>query len=209
MKLYGIPLSGHTHRVELFLNLLQLPHEYVMVDLANGEHKQAAFLAKNAFGEIPVLEDGDVTLADSNAILVYLASRYDVSGLWLPRDAVAAAQVQRWLSIAAGKIAGGPATARLVNVFGAARNLVAAQTMATQLFGVMEQELQQRSWLAGEHPTIADVACYSYIAHAPEGGISLLPYPKLRAWLAAIRALPGFVTMPVTPVGLATEEMSS
>lgn len=207
MKLYGIPLSGHTHRVELFLNLLQLPHEYVQVDLVNGEHKQAAFLAKNAFGEIPVLEDGDVTLADSNAILVYLASRYDVSGLWLPRDAVAAAQVQRWLSIAAGKIAGGPATARLVNVFGAQRNLAAAQSMGTQLFGVMEQELQQRSWLAGEHPTIADVACYSYIAHAPEGGISLKPYPKLRAWLDAIRALPGFVTMPVTPVGLATEEM--
>jgi len=207
MKLYGIPLSGHTHRVALFLNLLQLPHEYVPVDLANGEHKQAAFLAKNAFGEIPVLEDGDVTLADSNAILVYLAARYDVSGLWLPRDAVAAAQVQRWLSIAAGKIAGGPATARLVNVFGAQRNLAAAQAMATQLFGVMEQELQQRSWLAGEHPTIADVACYSYIAHAPEGGISLKPYPKLRAWLDAIRALPGFVAMPVTPVGLATEEM--
>ncbi|MYM41426.1 glutathione S-transferase family protein [Duganella qianjiadongensis] len=207
MKLYGIPLSGHTHRVELFLKLLQLPHEYVMVDLANGEHKQAAFLAKNAFGEIPVLEDGDVTLADSNAILVYLASRYDVSGLWLPRDAVVAAQVQRWLSIAAGKIAGGPATARLVNVFGAQRNLAAAQSMATQLFGVMEQELQQRSWLAGEHPTIADVACYSYIAHAPEGGISLKPYPKLRAWLDAIRALPGFVTMPVTAVGLASEEM--
>lgn len=207
MKLYGIPLSGHTHRVELLLHLLQLPHEYVRVDLANGVHKQAAFLAKNAFGEIPVLEDGDVTLADSHAILVYLASRYDVSGLWLPREAVAAAQVQRWLAIAAGKIAGGPATARLVNVFGAQRNLAAAQTMATQLFGVMELELQQRPWLAGEHPTIADVACYSYIAHAPEGGVSLKPYPTLRAWLDAIRALPGFVPMPVTPVGLATEEM--
>lgn len=207
MKLYGIPLSGHTHRVELFLNILKLPHEYVLMDLGGGEHKQAPFLAKNAFGEVPVLEDGEVTLADSHAILVYLATRYDASGQWLPRDAVAAAQVQRWLAIAAGKIAGGPATARLVNVFGAPRNLAAAQTMATNLFAVMEQELQSRRWLAGEHATIADLACYSYIAHAPEGGISLKPYPQLRAWLAQIRALPGFVPMPVTQVGLAAEEL--
>lgn len=207
MKLYGIPLSGHTHRVELFLNILKLPHDYVLMDLAGGEHKQAPFLAKNAFGEVPVLEDGDVTLADSHAILVYLASRYDASEQWLPRDPVAAAQVQRWLAIAAGKIAGGPATARLVNVFGAQRNLAAAQTMATNLFVVMEQELQSRRWLAGAHATIADLACYSYIAHAPEGGISLKPYPHMLAWLAQIRALPGFVAMPVTQVGLAAEEL--
>ncbi|NVM74603.1 glutathione S-transferase [Duganella sp. SG902] len=207
MKLYGIPLSGHTHRVQLFLNLLNLPHDYVTVDLANAEHKKEPFLRMNAFGEIPVLQDGEVTLADSNAILVYLASKYDDSGRWLPRDPVAGAHVQRWLSVAAGKIAGGPATARLVTVFNAPRDHEAAKTMAVRLFDVMERELQGRRWLVGEHATIADIAGYTYIAHAPEGGVSLKPYPHIRAWLNNIRALPGFVPMPATKAGLAPEEV--
>lgn len=206
MKLYGIPLSGHTHRAHLFLNLLNLPHEYVAVDLKNGEHKKEPFLGMNAFGEIPVLQDGDVTLADSNAILVYLASKYDDSGRWLPRDPVAAANVQRWLSIAAGKIAFGPAAARLVTVFGAPRDHQAAKDIAVRLFDVMERELQGRRWLVGEHASIADISGYSYVAHAPEGGVSLKPYPNIRAWLANVRALPGFVPMPATKAGLAPEE---
>ncbi|MBV7535303.1 glutathione S-transferase [Duganella sp. sic0402] len=207
MKLYGIPLSGHSHRARLFLNLLDLPHEFVAVDMASGEHKKPPFLALNAFGEIPVLQDGEVTLADSNAILVYLAAKYDADGRWLPRDPLAAAQVQRWLSAAAGKIAYGPATARLVTVFNAPRDHDAAKAIAVRLFDVMEQELQGRRWLVGEHATIADVAGYSYIAHAPEGGVSLKPYPNIRAWLDQVRALPGFVAMPATQAGLAPEEV--
>ncbi|MYM66592.1 glutathione S-transferase [Pseudoduganella sp. FT55W] len=207
MKLYGVPLSGHTHRAQLFLNLLNLPYEYVSVNLASGEHKKEPFLSMNAFGEIPVLQDGDVTLADSNAILVYLASKYDDSGRWLPRDPVAAAHVQRWLSIAAGKVAFGPATARLVTVFGMPRDHEAAKDIAVRLFDVMERELQGRRWLVGEHPSIADIAGFSYIAHAPEGGVSLKPYPNIRAWLDNVRALPGFVPMPASKAGLAPEEV--
>ncbi|MRX10846.1 glutathione S-transferase [Pseudoduganella sp. FT25W] len=207
MKLYGIPLSGHTHRARLFLSLLDLPHEFVQVNLGAGEHRQQPFLSLNAFGEIPVLQDGDVTLADSNAILVYLASKYDDSGRWLPRDPVAAANVQRWLSAAAGKIAYGPAAARLVTVFNAPRDHQVAKDIAVRLFDVMEQELQGRRWLVGEHASIADVAGFSYIAHAPEGGVSLKPYPNIRAWLDNVRALPGFVAMPATQAGLAPEEV--
>jgi len=206
MKLYGIPLSGHTHRVQLFLGLLNLPHDYITVDLRSGEHKKQPFLSMNPFGEIPVLQDGDVTLADSNAILVYLAAKY-ADNRWLPRDPVAAAKVQRWLSAAAGKIAYGPATARLVTVFNAPRDHETAKNIAARLFDVMEQELQGNRWLAGEHPTIADVAGYSYVAHAPEGGVSLKPYPNIRAWLDNVRALPGFVGMPATKAGLAPEEV--
>jgi glutathione S-transferase len=207
MKLYGIPLSGHTHRAQLFLGVLNLPHEFVSVNLGAGEHKQQPFLSLNAFGEIPVLQDGDVTLADSNAILVYLASKYDDSGRWLPRDPLAAANVQRWLSAAAGKIAYGPATARLVTVFNAPRDHEVAKDIAARLFDVMEQELQGRRWLVGEHASIADIAGYSYVAHAPEGGVSLKAYPNIRAWLDNVRALPGFVAMPATKAGLAPEEV--
>lgn len=202
IKLYRYPLSGHSHRVELFLSLLDLPTELIDVDLASGAQKAPAFLELNPFGQVPVIQDGEVTLADSNAILVYLASQY-ADEHWLPREPARAAAVQRWLSVAAGLVAFGPAAARLVTVFQAPFNAEEVIARAHGLFAVMEKELQKTSFLVGEAPTIADVANYSYIAHAPEGNISLTPYPHLRSWLARIEGLPRFVPMPWSAVGLA------
>ncbi|AZC40921.1 glutathione S-transferase family protein [Pseudomonas chlororaphis] len=201
IKLYNFPRSGHAHRVELMLSLLGLPFELIFVDLAKGEHKQADFLALNSFGQVPVIDDQGVVLADSNAILVYLAQKYG-QGRWLPSDPVGAARVQRWLSVAAGPIAFGPAVARLITVFGAQRNAEEAIDRSHALLKVVEQELTASPYLAGSEPTIADIAGYSYIAHAPEGNVSLADYPQVRAWLARIEALPGFVGMPRTAVGL-------
>jgi glutathione S-transferase len=152
---------------------------------------------------LPVLEDGDNVIADSNAILVYLAERYDASNTWMPIDPVAAAQVQRFLSTAAGQVAYGPAAARLVNVFGAGLDHKRAIEVAHNLLGVLESHLDGREWLVGDNPTIADVANYAYIAHAPEGDVSLQNYPNVQAWLGRIAALPGFVPMQATAVGLA------
>ncbi|MFJ2429109.1 glutathione S-transferase family protein [Pseudomonas sp. NPDC087804] len=203
IKLYNFPRSGHAHRVELMLSLLQLPTELIFVDLAKGEHKQPAYLAINSFGQVPAIDDGGVVLADSNAILVYLAQKYG-NGRWLPADPVGAAHVQRWLSAAAGPIAFGPAAARLVTVFGAQLNADEAITRAHNLLKVMDIELGKTPYLAGEEPTIADVSAYSYIAHAPEGNVSLDDYGNVRAWLARVEALPGFVGMPRTVAGLQT-----
>jgi glutathione S-transferase len=202
IKFYRFPLSGHSHKAELFLSLLGLPVEPIDVDLAGGEQKTPAYLAMNCFGQVPVIQDGDVTVSDSNAILVYLASRYG-SETWLPRDPAGAAQVQRWLSVAAGQVAYGPCAARLVTVFKAAFNPQEVIARAHALFVIMEKELAARPFLVGEHASLADVANYSYIAHAPEGNVSLDAYPSIRAWLARIEALPGFVPMPKTAIGLA------
>ncbi|KYF93710.1 glutathione S-transferase family protein [Sorangium sp. So ce394] len=195
IRLYRHPLSGHAHRVELFLSLLRLPFERVDVDLKSGAHKAPEFLRKNPFGQVPVIEDGDVTLADSNAILVYLASRYDPAGRWLPRDPVAAARVQQWLSVAAGQLVAGPAAARLARVFGAKVDVDRAKAIAAQLLTVVDQHLSARRFLAGDAPTLADIAMYTYTAHAPEGGVSLEPYGHVRAWLARVEELPGFAPM--------------
>jgi glutathione S-transferase len=203
IKLYRHALSGHSHRAQLLLSLLGVDAELVDVDLAAGEHKQAEFLAKNRFGQVPVLEDGSTVIADSNAILVYLAGKYDASNSWLPVDSVAAAEVQRFLSTAAGQVAFGPAAARLVNVFGAALDHKRAIEVAHNVLGVLESHLDGRDWLVGSNPTIADVANYAYIAHAPEGDVPLDNYPNVRAWLGRIVALPGFVPMQATAVGLA------
>ena len=194
IRLYRHPLSGHAHRAELMLSLLGLPIERVDVDFATGEHKSPQFLTRNAFGQLPVIEDDGFVLADSNAILVYLALTHDPARRWLPVDARLQAQVQRWLSVAAGQLAHGPAAARVSAVFGRPPNPQHA-TVARQLFDVMEGHLAERDWLAADHPTIADVALYTYTAHAPEGGIALAPWPRLRAWIERVEALPGFVGM--------------
>jgi glutathione S-transferase len=185
------------------LSLLELPTELVFVDLAKGAHKQADFLALNSFGQVPVIDDQGVVLADSNAILVYLAQKYG-KGRWLPTDPLGAAKVQRWLSVAAGQIASGPATARLITVFGAPYNAEEVIARSHSLLKVIDQELAHTAYLAGSDPTIADVAAYSYIAHAPEGNVSLADYDNVRAWLARIEALSGFVAMPRTVAGLQT-----
>lgn len=202
MKLYHHPLSGHSHRARLFLSLINLPHELVEVDLMSGAHKTPDFLKMNPFGQVPVLDDDGEYVSDSNAILVYLAKKAGRTD-WLPDDLKSAAEVQRWLSVAAGEIAYGPAAARLVTVFGAKFNPDEVIGRAHAVLGKLETQLSDREWLVGERPTIADVAIYSYVARAPEGNVDLSTYPAVNRLLRRIEALPGFVDFIGTPVGLA------
>lgn len=193
IKLHRFALSGHCHRVELFLSLLGLPWQAVEVDLPGREQKTPAFLALNAFGQVPVIEDDGIVVADSNAILVYLARRYGDS-TWMPADPAGAAAVQRWFSVAAGPLAYGPAAARVSRLF---RNKDDTDAVARshEMLAVMEGELAKRPFLAGAAPSVADIANYTYVAHAPEGGVDLVGYPFVRDWLARIESLPGFVPM--------------
>lgn len=201
MKLYYHPLSGHSHRARLFLSLLGIEHQVIEVDLAAAEHKSAEFLKMNRFGQVPVLVDGDTTLADSNAILVYLARKHG-DAQWLPLAPAQEAAVQRWLSVAAGEIAFGPAAARLITVFGAKYNAEELIARAHRILKLIDEELAGGAFIVGPHPTIADLALYSYIARAPEGNVDLSFYPNVNAWLRRIEALPRFVEFAKTPVGL-------
>ncbi|PRQ10073.1 glutathione S-transferase family protein [Enhygromyxa salina] len=198
IKLYSFPRSGHAHRVRLFLSLLGLDYELIDVDLPGGEHKQPEFLQLNPFGQIPVLVHADHVIPDANAILVYLAKAFDRAD-WLPGDPAGAAAVQRWLSVAAGPIAYGPARARLITEFGATFDAAEAIAAAHAILGLLDAELQRHPFLVGDSPTLADIACYSYVAHAPEGNVSLDEYDHVRAWLERIEALPEFVPMPPAP----------
>lgn len=204
MKLYFHPLSGHSHRVRLFLSLLGIEHQETIVDLTKREQKTPEFLKLNPFGQVPVIDDQGTVVIDSNAILVYLAKKYDKTG-WLPEEPAAAAAVQKWLSVAAGDVAYGPAAARLITVFGAALNADEVISRAHVLLKRVEAALTDREWLAAPRPTLADIALYSYIARAPEGNVDLSAYPNVRAWLARIEALPGFVPFQQTAVGLSAK----
>jgi glutathione S-transferase len=150
---------------------------------------------------VPVLDDNGTVIADSNAILVYLARKLDRQD-WMPLGAQAEAEIQKWLSIAAGPIAFGPAAARLVTVIKAPFQAEEVIARAHAILAKIEAQLTTRPFLTGATPTIADVALYSYIASAPEGNVDLQPYREVRAWLGRIEALPGFVAFAQTPAGL-------
>lgn len=206
VRIHSFPLSGHAHRVVLFASLAGINHEVLNVDLANGAHKSPEYLAKNPAGQVPMIEDGDVVISDSNAILVYLARKY--APTYIPSDPVAEAEVQKFLTLAAGELAFGPAAARLINVFKAPFDVDFTHATAAKVLGKLEAHLEGRNFLVGEAPTIGDVAIYSYTAHAPEGDVSLEAYPNVRRLLANIEALDGFVPMQSTPVGLSAAKIA-
>lgn len=200
IKIYSFPLSGHAHRVELFASIAGIEHDVIQVKLTEGEHKQADYLAINPDGQVPAIKDGDVVVTDSNAILVYLARKY--APKFLPTDPVQEAQVQKYLTMAAGELAYGAAAARLINVFNASLDMEFANTLAERMLSRLDRDMENKTFLVAEQPSIADIALYSYIAHAPEGGISLADYPFVKRLLSNIEQLPGFKAMPTTPVGL-------
>lgn len=200
VRIHSFPLSGHAHRVVLFASLAGIPHEVINVDLGNGAHKSDAYIAKNPAGQVPMIEDGDTVVSDSNAILVYLSRVYAPS--YIPNNPVGEAEVQKFLTLAAGELAFGPAAARLINVFNAPLDKEFTHATAAKFLGKLDAHLEGRDWLVGDAPTIADVAIYSYTAHAPEGDVSLAPYPNVRRLLSNIEALDGFIPMPATAVGL-------
>lgn len=195
ITLYDLELSGNCYKARLMLSLLGQAYRRVPVDFMRGEHKASPLLDKNPFGELPVLEHGAHQFRDSQAILVYLARKYGGDD-WLPTDASEMAEVMQWLMVAENEIARGPGDARLHDFFGYAIDVTAARERAARTLNIIERHLGGRDWLALGRATIADVACFPYIALGHQGGVGLAAYPAIRAWIGRIATLPGFIEMP-------------
>lgn len=203
IQLYGHELSGNSYKVRLFLELLGIQYEWIKVDLMQGEHKSPEYLALNPFGQVPFLLDGETKLADAQAILVYLARTYG-DEQWLPGDVLSLAKVIRWLSTTAGEVRQGPESARLYHLFGATSiNIERAHQKADYILTQLNQHLETRTWLEFEHPTIADIAVFPYIALAHNGKIDLDAYPNVLAWLDRVKQLPGYMPMAGIPTPVA------
>jgi glutathione S-transferase len=195
MKLYDMELSGNCYKIRLLCALLGLGYETVPVDLLQGEHKKADFLALNPRGQVPVLNDAGTVVWDSMAILVYLARKYGEER-WLPKEPEPLASVMQWLAVSENEILYGLARARAVVRFKRLWDLAACQELGRSGLAVLEDHLRQNDWLAADHPTLADIACYPYVALAPEGGVALNGFPSVEKWIARVQALPGYVGMP-------------
>lgn len=203
VKLYDYPLSGNCFKVRQMLAWLGIAHEVVPVDFFPGRaHKSTAFLAHvNPLGQLPVLDDDGFVLRDAQAILVYLASRYDAQGRWYPDDARLRGQVAMWLATA-DEITRTASAARLHDALGYHQlDIEACRSGARDVFRVLDDHLAEQAgtgtrWLASAtHPSVADLACFPYVALAGEGGISLDEFPALRNWVWNFRHLDGFIGM--------------
>ncbi|MCB1877808.1 MAG: glutathione S-transferase family protein [Chromatiales bacterium] len=193
-KLYDLDRSGNCYKIRLLLSMLGLHYERVHTDSTAGATQTPAFKRLNPRGQIPVLEDDEIIIWDSMAILVYLARRYG-DERWLPNDALGEAQVMQWLAVSENELLYGLARARISVLFKRPFDLDQCHRDARPGLEAMEWRLTDADWLAADHPTIADVACYPYVSLADEGRFSLEPYPAVVKWLRRFETLPGWEAM--------------
>ncbi len=200
IQIYDYELSSSCYKVRLMMNLLKLEYEVIPVGFyPAAEHRAADFLAINPLGQLPVIQDGQHRLRDSQAILVYLASKFDSLKKWYPSDSVTMSNVNMWLSFAGGELMNA-SSARLHDLIRYPGDISALRSAAHQAFEVLddhlaEAEITGQNWLAAEHATIADIACFPCTALSHDGGISRDQYPAIDRWLGRVMRLPGFVGM--------------
>ena len=201
-KLYNYVLSGNCYKVRLMAALLGVPYEAVAVDFYPGfEHRSDAMLALNPAGTLPVLETEDMVLTETQAMLTWLAATYDPGGTWFPaNDPKKLAGVKEWLGFAS-RLTQSAGIARLCAMLDWPADRHAATEAAVKDLRTLERHLTDRvheggKWLVGDAPTIADIACFPYVALSPDAGLEHDGYPAIRNWLYAVRALPGFTAMP-------------
>lgn len=200
MKLYDYILSPSCYKVRLLAALTGTELSLRSVDFHPGEeHRGPELMALNPAGSIPILEDGELILTDSSAILVYIAGRHAPE--WMGDGSPAAnARITQWLAFSS-RLTASLGGARLCEMLlrpgdlGALQKagILALRELEAALF---EQNLRGMRFLVSDRPTVADIACFPYVALAPDGSVSLDPYPNIREWMRALRALDGFIEMP-------------
>lgn len=200
MKLYDYILSPSCYKVRLMAALASVKLDLRAVDFYPGaEHRSPEMLALNPAGTIPILEDGEVLLTESSAMLAYLAAK--AAPEWLgngtPQEV---ARTQQWLAFSARLTSalGGARLHQMLRVPGDLASLQARGIAALRELeaGLFEQGERGQRFLASDRPTIADIACFPYVALAPDGNVALDPYPAIRLWSRALRSLDGFIEMP-------------
>ena len=193
ITLYDMPLALNCYKVRLLFALLGVDYRREPIDLLENEHKTPEFLALNPFGQLPVLTEGSLVLRDSQAILVWVARKFG-DDTWMPSDPDEEAIVNGWLSAAAYEVRLGPYDARLAKLFPwLCINPDTVNQRSDIALTLYDDRLSKRDWIALDHPTIADVAAFPAISQCGDGEISLEDYDAVQAWLARMRALPGFV----------------
>ena len=208
LVLYDFALDENCYKVRLLLGMLGLDVKTVPVDMVPGaEQTRPPLRDKNPLATLPILEhrDGEATivLREAEAILAYLARRYDPEDLWLPQGAAAFAETMAWLVFATRDL-DVAVRARRAALWGEPGDEVALRAATTTGLRAMEDHMTRRGfdglvWFVAEGPTIADIALFPAFALSRDIGIDHESFPALRRWMRRVRSLPGFSAMPGIP----------
>ena len=195
MRLYNVSYSGNSYKVRLLLAQLGIPYEIVEVDILKGESRTSEFLKINPNGRTPVLEDNGFILAESNAILAYLAR----GTKFLPENRKQWALAFQWLFFEQYSHEPYIATSRFwlqhkPDSPERAALLASKRDGGWAALEVMEGHLAKYDFFVGDY-SIADIALFAYTHVSHEGGFPLDDYPRIRAWLERVKAQPGFMPM--------------
>jgi glutathione S-transferase len=194
MRLYDYAASANCYKTRLLLAQLGRPYERVPVDIFAGESTTPAYRAKNPAGRTPVLElDSGATIAESNAILLYLGEGTP----FVPEDLVQRARVWQWLFFEQNLFEPNVGTARFWRLTGRdgerPKVFAARLDSARGALAVLDDGLRDREFLLGDRYTVADVSLYAYAHVAGEAGIDMTAYPAIIEWLGRVERTPGFV----------------
>ncbi len=199
IKLYRYEMSGHCHRVQLMMSLLEIPYQTIDIE-RDGSNQPEDFLSISPMGQVPVIDDNGFKLADSNGILIYLVKKYSPNSNWLPDDVEMAGKIQRWLSIVSGELVSGPAIARFSKIYNVVIDYETVKKKSLALLSMLDSSLKDSDFVTGNTLNIADIALYTYVAHAPEGGIKLDSFPNIIKWIKNIESLEHFVPLKVSQI---------
>ncbi|MCW6507018.1 glutathione S-transferase family protein [Lichenifustis flavocetrariae] len=208
LVLHDFELDEGCYKVRLLLAALHVPHLRSAVNMVpGGEQTRPPLLLLNPLGTLPILEDGagddTVVLRDAEAILAYLAVRYDAARRWLPDEPKAFGQVMMWMTFASRDLHAA-VLARRHAMFEEIVDGAAMTSAARRAFRVMDDHMTMRRldgdvWFVGKGPTLADLALFPSFALSRDFSIDHEAYPALRRWMRRVRSIPGFTTMPGIP----------
>jgi glutathione S-transferase len=204
LTLHDYELDDDCYKVRLFLSLLQRPYVKKAIDVfPGGEQRSPHYLRLNPRGQLPILADGDLVFCEAEAILGYLARRYDEFGIWLPSEPTPFGQVLQWLMFANGPLKAASAARRHAMLEEILADSSAPRT-ARNAFRIMDDHMTKREfiggeWFVGDAATVADIALFPAIALSRDFGIEHDEFAALRRWMGRVRKLPGFITMPGIP----------
>ena len=190
MKLYASDNSGNSWKIRILLSLLDVPCERIDLDFfGKREHKAPWFQKINPRGQVPAMEIEGQHFWDSTAQLVYIARQWG-GEQWLPTDPLGMAEVMHWMAFAQNQVQTGLQSARGIVLKLKRGDLEEPQRHGLMALKILNEHLQKHEWLAVGRTTIADIACYPYVAKSPEGDFDLPAYPHVVAWLRRCEGVP-------------------
>ena len=200
MILHEDPRSGNCYKIRLTAAFLGIPLDFRSYDVMKAETRTPEFLAEvNSNGRIPVLQDGDRFLPESNAACFYLA---DGSPL-IPADPFERADMLRWMFWEQYNHEPNVATVRFWIAFIGEDSLNDVQRLllpmkreqGTAALALMDRHLAEHDWFVGGRMSLADIALYAYTHVAGDGGFDLGTYPHVCGWMERLSSQPGHVAM--------------